>query len=42
MTELTAQTTELLQAVFSVVLLVFVVMAVSNKVAHTIRKNMVE
>lgn len=42
MIDITAQTTDLLQAVLSVVALVFVVMVVSNKISHMIRMGMVE
>jgi len=42
MIDITPQTTELLQAAIIAVAVVFVVMAVSNKLVHLIRKNMIE
>lgn len=42
MIDITSQTTELLQAALTVIGVVFVVMVVSNKLAHMIRKRMIE
>jgi len=42
MIDISAQSTELLTAVISVVAVVFLVMAVSNKLAHLIRKNLID
>lgn len=42
MIDITSQTTDLLQAIISVVVLVFVVMVVSNKLVHTVRKGLGE
>lgn len=42
MIDITSQTTELLQASLTVTGVVFVVMVVSNKLVHMIRKRMIE